>query len=924
MSRKRSFFLLALFLSAILSLNACATGKEVKDAKVDEREPVGSSNFIKDIEITNFGLKIVAKEKFDYALTRTSDPFKIMLELKNVDQGTFRDRIESGKEGVSEVSISSKMVTEKTRSNEQSNELVNEQANAPSAMPAKMTILVITLSSPYDVTHEMSGNTLSITLRAGSPAGNSAVSGDSGENKEAQSAASPDLDKVFEGQNMPATSPAEATRGTEGPKARLVTDVSFKREPEAVNVIIHGDGTMEPKVSTVNGSIVIDIPGVKLSATLPREIALPLKALRWEETTMGSASGAAGAGKGVRIVMELTKDTPYEVVAIMDTVIVSLAAPLSKETAVSRSIRERKPATEHISSTDTVNIKELPFDKEGQKAGEVTAGNSNGKYRPKDPSKGADSDRTMKTFHTPAEETSVRGTGEPVNAGSVSAANATLPASIERSDISLCGATVRCNIGHRLTLDFQSADIVAVFRVLAQESDCNVVVDPSVTGKVTMQVKDAYWKDILELIQRINNLGCEVTGNNIIRIALAKTIDDQKDRIQADKKRENETRNLQAESDRIRQESQKMIQKTFKLNYAKAEDVKATLDGSGVKGNETASITEKAGYIGAYENFANAGKTATGGAAGQGASASYRIGLNRLVSPNGIVNADSRLNQVIVKDFESNLKLIEDIIKDMDQPDKQVMIEARIVEVSKNFNDNLGINWGVYSKALDKTSAAGAAGGGGSVPVTGNTFLADIPTAVGSLSSGVALGLINAQRSLGLDVRLQAVEATGNGKIITSPKILTMNNQAATITQGLQVPYPQMNQQGIVSAAFLPITVSINVKPQVTANNSIIMDLNVTKSDLSGFTNIGGSQTPNTTTLSEVTKVLVRDGETLVLGGIFKSNRSYSESGTPMLKEVPILGWLFKSEQKTVTESEFFIFITPRVITRDYEREASE
>ncbi|MBF0539544.1 MAG: hypothetical protein HQL03_14960 [Nitrospirae bacterium] len=278
-------------------------------------------------------------------------------------------------------------------------------------------------------------------------------------------------------------------------------------------------------------------------------------------------------------------------------------------------------------------------------------------------------------------------------------------------------------------------------------------------------------------------------------------------------------------------------------------------------------------------------------------------------------------NILIVEDAEPYLKSIKRFVQALDKPKQQVLIEAKIIEVNSNIQNSFGINWGFFSKSLDKTGAIGVGQGTG---VTGNSFLADMPSTVSNLGRGIALGFINAQRTLGLDLRLQAMENSNNGKIITSPRLLTMNNEQAKITQGQEIPYPVMNPQGLVSAAFKSVAVSITITPKITPGRLVNLSVDVTKEDLLGYTTIGGSQTPNTTKLTETTKVIVKDGETLVLGGMFKQNTSSTVEGMAGLQDIPILGWLFKTGAKSNTENEYLVFITPKIVAREYGSENTE
>ncbi|WP_444550900.1 type IV pilus secretin PilQ [Candidatus Magnetomonas plexicatena] len=437
--------------------------------------------------------------------------------------------------------------------------------------------------------------------------------------------------------------------------------------------------------------------------------------------------------------------------------------------------------------------------------------------------------------------------------------------------INSCGGKpLPCNSQSTLVLDFQNADVVSVFRLLAQESGCNIVVDTGVKGTTTMQVKDAPWYEIMKLILKTNNppLGCDVQGN-IIRIAT-------RDTLASEQKQELEAAKSQTELKNTKEESEDLVTKIFHINYAKVDDVKSFLQNKD----------------------------------------------SNMLSKRGTITSDARTGSLIVRDVSRVMDELDKMIKRLDKPTAQILIEARIVEVSNNVLDTLGVSWGGYQKYNSKDGWKLGTGVAAQGSLSGSSYLADLPTAVSGASSSIILGFLNALGTLGLDLKLQALESADKGKILTSPRVLTMDNQKATISQGESIPYPQISTSGgasVVSAAFKDVTVNISVTPQVTPDNSIILSVTISKEDYVSMTTIGGSEAPRTKKISEDTKALVKNGETLVLGGIFKQDTKESEEGTKWLKDIPVLGWLFKTDSVTKNNSEFLIFITPRILNRDTE-----
>ncbi|MES0335627.1 MAG: type IV pilus secretin PilQ [Candidatus Magnetobacterium sp. LHC-1] len=828
-------------------------------------------NFVKSIEIEDYTVKIVAEKPFEYSLTPPVDPFKIVVSLKAVDLGMYRNRIVSGKEGIAEVSLQ------------------------PSGADGVLNV-EITLTSPFETTHRQSDNVLTVGVRKDAEGVRTADANNGAQNggkewvavKSEKESLVKSSDKATPMDNLPAEKPAGKSLeshpvpvdGTSPVhEARSITGVSFKRERDAVNVIIRGDGALKPVISSLSDAnvpdkIAIDIPNVKIASELPKEIAVPLKALRWEEGDLG-----------VRVVLELQKDTPYEVLTVNDTIIVSLTTFDRIEAAVKRAVRggestpvDRRERTGSAKADvagkrhDSIFAADVPVIKADQPVGKM-----------------------------PSVASAQRGDSlaSPFDDGTVKIIK---DEAAEPLELTMCGKKLECGTQNKIRLNVQDAPVTALLKLLADESGCDIVVDSDVSGKVTMQVKDAPWYQVVELVQKILKLGCDVTGN-IIRIANQKTLDDMRKTELEAKKREDDERLRISSSKRKEEEALLELAKVKRmdcfLKYVPADEVNKKL----------------------LSKFEATGKSAVAVSKQQEDAGAFNLGLQQkreqgaLLTPKGTVYADESVNKLIVIDIESALKNIKDFIHALDVPKKQVLIETKIIEVNNNISDTLGINWGFFSRSFDKTGAIGMGKGAG---VTGQTFLADMPSTVSNLGSGIALGFINAQRTLGLDLKLQAMETSNSGKIITSPRLLTMNNEEASITQGLEIPYPIMNPQGVVSAAFKSVSVDIKITPKITPGRLINLDVEIKKEDLVGYTKIGGSDAPNTTKLNEKTKVIVKDGETLVLGGIFKQNNAISEEGTAGLKDIPVLGWLFKSTTKENKESEYLIFITPRVVEREF------
>jgi type IV pilus assembly protein PilQ len=407
--------------------------------------------------------------------------------------------------------------------------------------------------------------------------------------------------------------------------------------------------------------------------------------------------------------------------------------------------------------------------------------------------------------------------------------------------------------GKKLSLDFQDADIVPIFRLLADISGYNIVVSPEVKGKLTMKLIDVPWDQALDLILKTFSLGKSIEGN-IIRIAPHTVF--AKESEEAAKAQE---AGIKAE---------RLETKMFNISYAKVKDVEAS------------------------------------------------IGKSKILTPRGTISVDERTSSMLVNDVASVFPEVEKLLLTLDKPTPQVLIEARIVEVNTNEVKDLGIQWGLTLKGVNTLSSLGGFSGLNSGTFTGNNFLVDFPggSSAGS-GSGFTFGIMNPAKTMGLDLQLSAVETLGKGKVISNPRIMTLDNEEAKILQGKSIPVRKLTTEGTVSTEFKDITLELIVKPHITPDNSINIDFAIKKEELDPTVpSIEG--VPGTDKKEAKTKVLVKDGETIVIGGIYKINKTDSETGVPGLMKIPLLGWLFKNYKETVSTSELLMFITPRIVQK--------
>ena len=438
--------------------------------------------------------------------------------------------------------------------------------------------------------------------------------------------------------------------------------------------------------------------------------------------------------------------------------------------------------------------------------------------------------------------------------------------------------------GEKLSLNFQNIEVRALLQVIADFTNFNIVTSDTVTGNVTLRLKDVPWDQALDIILEAKGLGLRKSGN-VILIA-------PKEEMAARKKA-----TLASEQEVLALEPVRT--QSFQLNYAKAEDIMKQI----------------------VANQAVANQQSGGG----GAS-------NRMLSPRGSVNFDIRTNQVFVTDIPSKLAEVADVIAKIDVPVRQVLIEARIVIANDTFGRSLGMRLGFADLSLKNGVAPGVSLGGntrGTVggnmaavggqtgqipgPLFSDTQFVNLPaTPQGGFNPATfALSLfgVNANRFLNLEI--SALEADGRGKVVSSPRVTTADQTKATIKQGTRIPYQQATSSGATAVSFVDATLMLDVTPQITPEGNVIMNVEVTK-DSVGTVYAG---VPSIDTKSVKTQVLVENGGTVVIGGIFEQVENTSVTKVPLLGDIPYLGNLFKTTDTHSSKVELLIFITPKVVS---------
>jgi type IV pilus assembly protein PilQ len=409
--------------------------------------------------------------------------------------------------------------------------------------------------------------------------------------------------------------------------------------------------------------------------------------------------------------------------------------------------------------------------------------------------------------------------------------------------------------GARLSLDFKDADIRNILRLIADVSDLNIVAGEDVQGTVTIKLNDVPWDQALDVILLSNNLGKTVEGN-ILRIVPLDRLNKERAAALADREAVDKLEPLR--------------KGLIPVSYAEAKSLKDVI------------LNAKA------------------------------------LSSRGSVEIDKRTNTLIIIDLERNIQEIRSIVDQLDSPTPQVLIEAKVVQINPTFTRDLGITWeSAYSTPI-KDGLFGVGGQGGvDIDLNQGTVTAkgpqiDLAPAVGPGTGGaMSFGFLNP--SFGINAKLAALEKEEKVEILSSPRIMTIDNQEATIEQGVDLPYLQLNEQGVTSTEFKKATLSLKVLPHITADGSVRMEIEVKKDQKSAQTGAGGE--PGIDTRRAESKILVRNGYTVVIGGIYEEIVTDAYNSVPYLGRIPLLGFFFKENSKKREKTELIVFITPTIVT---------
>lgn len=415
--------------------------------------------------------------------------------------------------------------------------------------------------------------------------------------------------------------------------------------------------------------------------------------------------------------------------------------------------------------------------------------------------------------------------------------------------------------GEKLSLNFQNIEVRAVLQLIADFTGINMVTSDTVSGNVTLRLKNVPWDQALDLILKTKGLDKRENGN-VMLIAPA-------EEIAAREK-------LELEANKQVEQLAPLINETIQVNYAKAKDIASLL----------------------------------------------RTKDSEFMSDRGNVTVDGRTNKLLVQETAERIDAIIALVEELDVPVRQVLIESRIVLASTNFSEELGVRFGVSRNSLTANQQGVYSGDltattqilNGDELTAPNRWNVNLPAASGTAGS-IGLALSKLPFGTLIELELSAAQAEGESEIISSPRVITSNQQQATIESGQEIPYQEASSSGATSVSFKKAVLSLTVTPQITPDDRIIMDLEVA-SDNPDFGNLVLG-VPPINTQSVTTQVLVNNGETVVLGGVYEQTKSNTINRVPFFGDLPIVGVLFRSRSELDEKNELLIFVTPKIVKED-------
>lgn len=411
-------------------------------------------------------------------------------------------------------------------------------------------------------------------------------------------------------------------------------------------------------------------------------------------------------------------------------------------------------------------------------------------------------------------------------------------------------------VGRAISLNFQDIPVRTVLQIIADYNGFNLVTSDSVTGNITLRLDGTPWDQALDIVLKVRGLDKRMDGN-ILMIA------------PSDELAAREAKELQAQQQV--EQLEPLMSEFLPINYAKAADIAALLNN----------------------------KEAT------------------LLSARGNVAVDDRTNTLLVKDTATTIENVRRLLRRLDVPVKQVLIESRMVTVKDNVRDEIGLRWGFSDQQNDRAWSGNAPGAndlaGGTVPALNDRWNVNLPVA--NPAGSIAFHVTKFADGTLLDLELSALEQENKGEIIASPRITTANQKKARIEQGTEIPYLEASSSGATTVTFKKAVLSLEVTPQITPDNKIILDLEITQDTRGETVSTGNGPAQAIDTQRIQTQVLVDNGATVVLGGIYQQQMTNTTSKVPVFGDIPYLGNLFKRRNDFNEKTELLIFVTPKILT---------
>ncbi len=462
-------------------------------------------------------------------------------------------------------------------------------------------------------------------------------------------------------------------------------------------------------------------------------------------------------------------------------------------------------------------------------------------------------------------------------AAGTGATNATAPTAMGATAST---TTTRGYTGHPVTFNFQDVPVRTVLQLIAEESNLNIVASDTVSGNVTLRLINVPWDQALDIVLQAKGLDKRRSGNVVWIAPQAEISKYEQDREDARIAIENRA---------------EMVTEYIPISYGNAEDLAKLL-------------TEEA------KNGQSGGGASTGGQS------------RGFLSPRGSISFDRRTNTLLVIDIPQRVASIKDLVHELDKPVDQVVIEARIVIANESFAREIGAKFGItgtqqntlfsnsISTNIANQNALVTSAVNGTIPTITRGLNTNLPSTLAGAGS-LALSILNG--GYALDMELSALQTEGRGEIISNPRIVTSNQKEATITQGQEIGYLTTTGGANANAPtvqFKNAVLMLKVTPTITADGRVFLNMDVTKDDLQGYIDTGAGQVPTIAKREVTTAVLMEDGQTVVIGGVYEFKNSQDMSKVPFLADIPILGNLFKKKNRTNSKAELLIFVTPKVL----------